>query len=368
MQPADNYGFDAMLICRRLPAVLVVLSLLALAPALVHAQQAAAPPEPRSPSALPQQKNSETQPGTIVGTVTDVNGNAIAAATVVLQGTVASDQHAVQANNDGFFEIQGIVPGIPYRLTVSASGFAQWTSSVTLTPGQYDMLTGIKLQIQEVRTTVTVSPRTSEEIATQQVKAEELQRGFGVIPNFLEVYDPHPEPLTWKLKFNLGLKVAIDPVTVTGAGLLATANEIGGTPKYADGMKGFAERLGASYANQFTDTMLGDAVLPSLLHQDPRYFYQGTGTTKSRVLHAMSNIFVTHGDNGRWQPNYSLLGGDLASAAIANTYYPGPNRGVGLVFQNFGINLAAHMGGRLLQEFVFRPRNPNPRSLQDQGP
>lgn len=364
MQPSDNHRFMRMLIPRRLPIGLLAFSSVACAPALVHAQQPVTPPELSGPSSLPQQKSSETQPGTIVGTVTDVNGNAIGAATVVLQGSIASDQHAVRTNDNGFFEIPGIAPGTPYRLTVSAPGFAQWTSSVVLTPGQYDVLTGIKLQIQEVRTTVTVSPQTAEEIATQQVKMEELQRGFGVIPNFLEVYNSHPEPLTWKLKFNLGLKVAIDPVTVTGAGLLATANEIGGTPKYADGMKGFAERLGASYANQFTDTMLGDAVLPSLLHQDPRYFYRGTGTTKSRMLHAISDIFVTHGDNGRWQPNYSLLGGDLASAAIANTYYPGPNRGVGLVFQNFGINLAAHMGGRLLQEFVFRP----PPSLQTQAP
>jgi len=81
--------------------------------------------------------------------------------------------------------------------------------------------------------------------------------------------------------------------------------------------------------------MIGGAILPSLLHQDPRYFYQGTGTTKSRVLHAVSFPFICRGDNGRLQPNYSTIGGDLGSAAIANAYYPASNRGLGLFFGNF---------------------------------
>jgi hypothetical protein len=81
--------------------------------------------------------------------------------------------------------------------------------------------------------------------------------------------------------------------------------------------------------------MIGGAILPSLLHQDPRYFYQGTGTKKSRALHALSNSFVCKGDNGRRQPNYSSIGGDLASAAISNAYYPASNRGVGLHLREF---------------------------------
>src|SRR4029077_701933 len=101
--------------------------------------------------------------------------------------------------------------------------------------------------------------------------------------------------------------------------------------------------------------MIGGAILPSLLHQDPRYFYQGTGTKKSRGLHAISALIIIKGDNGHWQLNYSNLGGDLASAAISNGYYPESKRGAGLVFQNFAITTATHICVRLLQEFVFRP-------------
>jgi hypothetical protein len=316
--------------------------------------------------AFAQEQTGGRELGGIVGTVTDINGNAVGGARVVLQGPIASDRQTVEANEEGLFEIHGVEPGIPYRVTVSAKGFEDWTSStITLAAGQYEILNGIKLRIQEVRTTVTVSLQTQEEIAVQEVKTGELQRGFGIIPNFLEVYTPNPVPLTWKLKFKLAFKLARDPVTVTGAGLLAGADEVSGTPKYADGLQGFAERFGASYANQFTDTMIGDGLLPSVLHQDPRYFYQGTGTKKSRVLHVISSVFVTKGDSGGMEPNYSLLGGALASAAIANTYYPNPNRGVGLIFENFGINVAAHMSGRLLQEFVFRPPNRGTRGQRE---
>ena len=101
--------------------------------------------------------------------------------------------------------------------------------------------------------------------------------------------------------------------------------------------------------------MVGGAILPSLLHQDPRYFYQGTGTKKSRFNHAFFHPFVCQGDNGKAQPNYSTLGGDLVSSAVSNLYYPQSNRGASLVFTNFGINTAERVAISLVQEFVLRP-------------
>ena len=169
---------------------------------------------------------------------------------------------------------------------------------------------------------------TSEEIATEQVKIEEQQRVFGIIPNFYVVYDKNAAPLTTKLKFKLALKTSIDPVTFVGVGLLAGIDQAARPPRLREGAKGYGQRYGATYADGFTDIMIGGAILPSLLHQDPRYFYQGTGTTKSRTFHALSSPFICRGDNGRRQPNYSTIGGDLASAALANAYYPASDRGV----------------------------------------
>jgi hypothetical protein len=90
------------------------------------------------------------------------------------------------------------------------------------------------------------------------------------------------------------------------------------------------------------------------LHQDPRYYYQGTGTNKSRVFHALRSSFVCKGDNGQWQPNYSTVGGDLASAALSNAYYPSSNRGVGLFLSNFFVDTGQRAAANLAQEFLLR--------------
>jgi hypothetical protein len=294
------------------------------------------------------------QPGIIVGTAVDVNDDAIPGATVSLESPLVSDSRTLVSNDNGFFEFKDLEPGTAYHLTISAPGFADWTSpEIMLKPGQYVIVKGTKLQVAMALTTVTVgySPK---EVATEQVKLEEQQRIFGFIPNFYVSYDQNAAPLTAKLKFELAAKVSFDPVTFFGVGIAAGAEQAGNHPNYPQGWKGFGERYGAAYTNGFTDIMIGGAILPSLLHQDPRYFYQGTGTTKSRVLHAVMNPFVTRGDNGQRQPNYSTIGGDLASAAISNAYYPESNRGVGLFLGNFLIATGQRAAANLAQEFILR--------------
>lgn len=292
--------------------------------------------------------------GRIVGTVTDdVSDDIISGATVVLEGPVLKDPRSAVSDDNGFFEFNDLEPGTPYHVTISAKGFAKWASpDVILTPGQYLILPGIRLHIAKALTTVTVS-NTPEEVATEQVKIEEQQRVFGIIPNFYVVYDHDAAPLTTKLKFRLALKTSIDPVTLVGIGVLAGINQAADVPAYGQGAKGYGERYGAAAADAFTDVMIGGAILPSLLHQDPRYFYQGTGTNKSRALHALAAPFVCKGDNGRLQPNYSSLGGDLASAAISNAYYPPSDRRAGLVFENLLISTGGRMVGTLVQEFIM---------------
>jgi hypothetical protein len=304
------------------------------------------------PTVLPDAP--KPQPGIIVGTVVDVNNDAVPGASVALQGATLSSPRALVANNNGFFEFNDLEPGNPYHLTVTAPGFADWSSpDVTLQPGQYLILTVPKLRIATALTQVNVG-YSSEEIATEQVKVEEHQRILGFIPNFYVEYDPNAAPLTTKLKFQLAAKVAIDPITFVGVGVFAAANQAGDRPDYQQGAKGYAERYGAVYADGITDILIGGAVLPSLLHQDPRYFYQGTGTNKSRVIHALTTPFVCKGDNGKWQPNYSTVGGDLAAATLSNAYFPPSNRGVGLFLSNFFIDTGQRAAASLAQEFLLR--------------
>jgi Carboxypeptidase regulatory-like domain len=297
------------------------------------------------------------QPGIIVGTVIDVNNDTIPGATVILEGPVLGDHRTIVSNDNGFFEFKDLDPGAAYHVTISAKGFTSWTSpDVALKPGQYVILKGSKLQIAGAVTTMNVvAPVASaEEIATEQVKVEEQQRILGFIPNFYVVYDHNAVPLTTKLKFQLAAKVVFDPVTFIGVGITAAAGQAGDHPNYPQGAKGYAERYRTSYANGLTDIMIGGAILPSLLHQDPRYFYQGTGTKKSRALHALTSTLVCRGDNERPQVNYSAIGGNLATAAISNAYYPASNRGVGLFLGNFLIGTGQRVAANLAQEFILR--------------
>ena len=289
--------------------------------------------------------------GQITGTVTDSNGDVISGASVRLQTLDGKSSLKLVSDDNGFFNFKQLDPG-SYRVTISAPDFTDWTSSdLVLNPDQYMILSDCKLRVT-VTTTVNVAYM-APEIAIEQVQLEEKQRVFGIIPNFYVVYESNPAPLTAKLKFHLALKTSSDVVTVLGVGALAGINQAGNTPDYPQGWKGYGERFGAASADGFSDIMIGGAILPSILRQDPRYYYKGTGTNKSRVLHAISNPFICRGDNGKLQPNYSSIGGDLSSSALSNLYYPPSNRGTGLVFQNFFVTTGERMLSSLVQEFVL---------------
>jgi hypothetical protein len=300
---------------------------------------------------------------TIIGTVTDLNGDAVIGASVTFDGPSISDRRTVVTDDSGFFKLSTLNPATPYHLAVKAEGFTDWSSPdvIRLNPGQVLDVTDVKLQIAPVVTSVSVvtSALTTEEIAGEQLKLEEKQRVLGIIPNFYVVYDHNAVALTTKMKYTLVLRTARDPFTIMSTAALAGMDQAADTPNYVQGARGYAERFGAVYADGFTDLLIGGAVLPSLLHQDPRYFYQGTGTTKSRTFHALSSPFICKGDNGHWQPNLSSVGGDLATGAISNLYYPPSNRGLGLVFGNALIITGGRVLDSLVQEFVLRRFTPS---------
>lgn len=311
--------------------------------------------------------NSQEPPGGISGTVTDSYGDILPGATVTLDGQVPADRHEVLANDNGGFAFEGLRGNASYRITVSREGFVTWTSAeIALSPGQHKFLSGVELKIESEQTSVTVYGST-EQIAVEQVRFEEQQRVLGFIPNFYVVYDSkNAVPLTAKLKFMLALRVSVDPATAGGVALMSGIYQAADTPDYVQGAKGYGQRFGMVAADGSSDILIGGAILPSLLHQDPRYFYQGTGTTKSRTRHALLSPFICKGDNGRWQPNYSSLGGDLASSAISNAYYPQSNRGAGLMFSSFAIGTAERMASGFAQEFILPRFTPSVRKQHPQ--
>ncbi len=293
--------------------------------------------------------------GSIHGTVTDSTGSAIVGARVTLEIQASKAQHTLFTDATGFFNFTGLEPGT-FGVTIMSEGFAPWAGSgVILPPGGICELAQVALQVAAVNTDIDVV-FSQHDLAEEQMKSEEKQRVLGVFPNFYTSYIWHAAPLTARQKFRLALRTSIDPTAfvITGvvAGIEQWQNYFSG---YGQGSQGYAKRYGAAYSDAFISTMIGGAFLPSVLHQDPRYFYKGTGSIASRALYAISTVAICRGDNGRWQPNYSNVLGNLASAGISNLYYPSTNQNSAQVtIDNALIGTAEGAISALIQEFLLR--------------
>src|ERR1700730_5578481 len=140
----------------------------------------------------------------------------------------------------------------------------------------------------------------------------ESQRIFGIIPNFrtsptLEPY----KPVTPKEKLKIASQDAFDRGTVALSALFAGQSQLANSnPSFGQGVKGYARYLGTAYADFFIGDYMTEAIYPSLLHQDPRYFRKGIGSGWSRLGYAMGQVFWTHTDSGGTQFNYSEVIGN----------------------------------------------------------
>lgn len=327
-------------------------------------------PQPQHSDQLPIRGDSEVtqeEASGVSGIVQDSTGAAIAGAEVSISQSDGKRLQTLKASGLGGFHFDGLTAG-SYVVTVEAVGFVQFKSEVfTLHARELRSLPPIALTVAGTSTEVFVRP--TEEIAAEQMRAEEKQRLIGVVPNFYVSYVPDAAPLTSKQKFSLATRDTFDWTRLIGvsigAGIQQANNSFSG---YGQGAAGYGKRWGALFANGRTSDFFDHYVYASIFHQDPRYFYQGTGTTKSRLYHALSYAFVARSDSGKTMPNYSYLLGDLTSGAISNAYYPSSNRGAGLVFTNAGIGLAGRMVQGLAQEFIGKRLTKNvpvPSSLEN---
>jgi hypothetical protein len=312
-----------------------------------------------------QQLPSEQVPGSISGKVVDQSGAAVAGARIRLSMQDQSTNQQALSADDGQFFFAMVATG-PYQLTVSATGFTDQSASGVLHPGESYTAPPITMGVAPASTELRVDiPRI--EIAEEQIKQQEQQRVLAIIPNFYISYEAHPAPLTSKQKFELAWKTTADPVTFLLTGVDAGAEQADNAfSGYGQGAQGYARRYGAGYADTVSSIFIGNAILPSLLKQDPRYFYKGTGSTRSRILYAIANAVICKGDNGHWQPNYSGILGSLAAGGLSNLYYPAANRnGPELTFENTLIGIGTSAAANLLQEFVIRKLTPNaPKSAK----
>lgn len=196
-----------------------------------------------------------------------------------------------------------------------------------------------------------VTPTESVSVSPQPLPLES-KRILGIIPNnrtspSLTNY----KPLSPKEKFELARLDSFDRGTVVlAAAFAADAQITNANPSFGQGVKGYAHYFGTSYGDFVIGNYMSEAIYPTLLHQDPRYFQRGIGSAWSRLGYSIGQIFWTHTDSDRTQFNYSEILGNSTAVAISNVYYP-DHRSVADSATKLGMQLGVDMTSNILKEF-----------------
>src|SRR5579864_767834 len=187
---------------------------------------------------------------------------------------------------------------------------------------------------------------------SQPDAASPPSRVLGILPNYRAAEESDPfSPLSVRRKFYIGYKDSIDyPIFLLAAGLAGAAQLTDQHTAFGQGVKGYGQRLGGAVADQLIGNMLTESVMPTLLHQDPRYFRRGCGGFWSRIGYSASRVLVGRNDQGNWTFNFAEVGGNAITAAIANAYYPG-ERHLGDNVERFSSQIATDAFAQILKEF-----------------
>ena len=336
-------------------AILVITLSFNLAAATTRAQEGPQAPQSGYESSQSGDAGSpRNATGKISGIVVDVKGDVLEGAQVTLSGPLQSVMHTAVSNSDGGYSFIELQPGV-YTLKVTGSSMSTFTSSpISLHAGEERTLPQTTLTVSGGATSITVNGN-KDELAEEQVHIAVQQRVGKVFPNFYSSYDWNAPPMQAKQKFKLSVRSILDPVSFLAvAGIAGAEQNRNIFPAYGSGVEGYGKRYGAALANQVSGSFFAKAAYPSIFHQDPRYFYKGTGSGTSRAFYAVSSAFVTRGDSGRRMPNYSHILGGFTAAAISNLYYPESDRGASLVLYNGLADIGADAAANLVREFLLK--------------
>jgi hypothetical protein len=150
-------------------------------------------------------------------------------------------------------------------------------------------------------------------------------RLFYALPNFLTLQKGGKlPPLTTGQKFKVVALGTFDPVNFPWWGIIAAISQAtDGEQGFGQGWLSYAKRYGSTAGDSITENFMVGAVYPSILRQDPRFYYSQDGGYFRRTMYAITRVFVTRGDNGHTQFNFSeILGAATAAAITTNTFHP----------------------------------------------
>jgi hypothetical protein len=202
------------------------------------------------------------------------------------------------------------------------------------------------------QTTAPASEPKSDPVDPAKPPEQSDKRLLWIIPNYRTFPSlTNYAPITPKQKFKIASDDSFDRGTFVLAAVFAAHGQ--GTkanPAFDQGVAGYARYFGTADADLVIGDFMTEAIFPTILHQDPRYFRLGTGTKWSRLGHAMGQIFWTPVDSGGRQFNYSEIVGNATAVAISNAYYP-DGRDAGSAALKLGSQVGVDMAANVLKEF-----------------
>jgi hypothetical protein len=229
-----------------------------------------------------------------------------------------------------------------------------WGQDQTTKPSPAPPVRESSPQTKSLAQTTSNSKDGTDSGGKEQTNGTSKDRLFFTLPNFLTIENAgNVPPLTASQKFSVTTRSTFDPVTLAWYGALAGIGQAENSePTYGQGMAGYAQRYALRFADGTIENYMTKAVLPSLLHQDPRYFQSGKGRFWHRVAYAIGQIVVTRSDSGQMQFNFSEIVGSAAAAGVSTYgYHPADEKNVLNATSVWGTQVAYDALSDVLKEF-----------------
>jgi hypothetical protein len=195
--------------------------------------------------------------------------------------------------------------------------------------------------------------RTPVNPKTNSSEGQQTKRMFWIIPNFAAVSaNTQLPPLTTREKYALAMQGSVDYSSFIWAGMLAGQSmALRSYPELRNGVAGYSRYYWRAFADQASGSFFTDAFMPSLTHEDPRYYTLGHGGFFRRAKYALSRVVVAKTDSGGRSFNFSEFVGNGLEAGLSNLYYPPEERSLHNTAMNWVAQLEAASINNIVREF-----------------
>lgn len=182
---------------------------------------------------------------------------------------------------------------------------------------------------------------------------KQTTRILGILPNFRSVSaNVKLPPESVKEKFVTASEDSFDyssifiPLAIAGWSLHENSD-----PEFGSGGVAYGRYLWHAVVDQTSENFFVEAIVPSITHQDNRYYTLGHGGFLKRSSYALSRAVITRSDSGKEVFNISEVVGAGASAGLSNLYYPSAERSFSNTGSQWGLDIGIDAASFVVKEF-----------------